>query len=74
MFRLDVEPPVAPDDERLDRAVALAASADVAIVVVGTTDEVESESFDRPSLGLPGRQDELIRARRCRRTRGPWSS
>ena len=61
VFRLDVEPPVAPDDERLDRAVALAASADVAIVVVGTTDEVESESFDRPSLGLPGRQDELIR-------------
>ena len=60
VFRLDVEPPVAPDDERLDRAVALAASADVAIVVVGTTDEVESESFDRPSLGLPGRQDELI--------------
>ena len=61
VFRLDVEPPVAPDDERLERAVALAASADVAIVVVGTTDEVESESFDRPSLGLPGRQDELIR-------------
>ena len=61
VFRLDVEPPVAPDDERLDRAVSLAASADVAIVVVGTTDEVESESFDRPSLGLPGRQDELIR-------------
>ena len=60
VFRLDVEPPVAPDDERLDRAVALAASADVAIVVVGTTDEVESESFDRSSLGLPGRQDELI--------------
>ena len=61
VFRLDVEPPVAPDDERLDRAVVLAASADVAIVVVGTTDEVESESFDRSSLGLPGRQDELIR-------------
>ena len=60
VFRLDVEPPVAPDDERLERAVALAASADVAVVVVGTTDEVESESFDRVSLGLPGRQDELI--------------
>jgi beta-glucosidase len=61
VFRLDVEPPAAPDDERLARAVALAEQADVAIVVVGTTEEVESESFDRMSLGLPGRQDELVR-------------
>ena len=73
VFRLDVEPPAAPDDERLERAVALAASADVAIVVVGTTDEVESESFDRPSLGLPGRQDELIRRVASANPR-PWSS
>ena len=38
-----------------------AAAADVAIVVVGTTEEVESEGFDRESLALPGRQDELVR-------------
>ena len=44
----------------LDRAVDLAASADVAVVVVGTTEEVESEGFDRMSLALPGRQDELV--------------
>ena len=35
--------------------------ADVAVVVVGTTEEVESEGFDRDSLALPGRQDELVR-------------
>jgi beta-glucosidase len=34
----------------------------VAVVVVGTNEEVESEGFDRTSLALPGRQDELVRA------------
>ena len=28
--------------------------------MVGTTEEVESEGFDRDSLALPGRQDELV--------------
>jgi beta-glucosidase len=49
------------DEEELERAVTLAAEADVAVVVVGTTEEVESEGFDRDSLALPGRQDELVR-------------
>jgi len=49
-----------PDAEELERAVALAAEADVAVVVVGTTEEVESEGYDRDSLALPGRQDELV--------------
>jgi beta-glucosidase len=31
------------------------------VVVVGTSDEIESEGFDRASLALPGRQDELVR-------------
>jgi len=48
------------DDAELDRAVTVAARADVAVVVVGTTEEVESEGFDRTSLALPGRQDELV--------------
>jgi beta-glucosidase len=30
------------------------------VVVVGTTEQVESEGFDRKSLALPGRQDELV--------------
>jgi beta-glucosidase len=49
-------------EELFDAAVAAALAADVAIVVVGTTDEVESEGFDRTDLKLPGRQDELVMA------------
>lgn len=48
-------------DDLLERAVAAAAAADVAVVVVGTTEEWESEGYDRDSLHLPGRQDELVR-------------
>jgi beta-glucosidase len=51
-----------PDDGLgIDRAVAAARAADVAVVVVGTTDEWESEGHDRQSMDLPGRQDELVR-------------
>jgi beta-glucosidase len=46
--------------EALTRAVEAAAAADVAIVVVGTTPEWESEGFDRRSMALPGEQDQLI--------------
>ncbi|PXA68743.1 beta-glucosidase family protein [Cryobacterium arcticum] len=46
----------------LAEAVAAACAADVAIVVVGTNAQVESEGFDRSDLDLPGRQDELVRA------------
>jgi beta-glucosidase len=60
-FSLNLEPPHGSDDEEIDRAVSLAGSSDVAVVVVGTTEEVESEGFDRGSLRLPGRQDELVR-------------
>ena len=60
-FQLNVEPPYASDEEELERAVAPPRDADVAVVVVGTTEEVESEGFDRESLALPGRQDELVR-------------
>lgn len=53
--------PPGPDEEGLiAEAVALAARSDVAVVVVGTTEQVESEGFDRTSLALPGRQDELV--------------
>jgi beta-glucosidase len=59
-FQLGHMDPRPSDDELLAQAVALAAQADVAIVVVGTTEHVESEGFDRPSLALPGRQNELV--------------
>jgi beta-glucosidase len=61
-FQLNLEPPFGDPDEELARAVALARDADVALVVVGTTPEVESEGFDRSTLALPGRQDELVAA------------
>jgi beta-glucosidase len=50
-----------PDEEAaLDDAVRAAAAADVAVLVVGSAETTESEGFDRETLRLPGRQDELI--------------
>jgi beta-glucosidase len=44
-----------------DAAVA-AAEADVAVVVVGLTEEQETEAVDKQTLRLPGRQDDLVEA------------
>jgi len=46
----------------LERAVRAAADADLAVVVVGTSSEWETEGNDRESIALPGRQAELIEA------------
>lgn len=48
--------------ELIAEAVEAARAADTAIVVVGTTERVESEGFDRTGLRLPGHQDDLVRA------------
>jgi beta-glucosidase len=48
--------------DSLERAVALAASSDVALLFVGLSEEWESEGFDRPNLELAGKQRELIEA------------
>ncbi|MGW8567500.1 beta-d-glucosidase [Isoptericola sp. NPDC055881] len=48
-------------DDELAAAADAARAADVAVVVVGTTPEVESEGYDRADLALPGTQDELVR-------------
>jgi beta-glucosidase len=56
-----LQPPYAGDDLEIQRAVTLAAAADVAVVVVGNTEETQSEGHDRSSLVLSGRQDELVR-------------
>lgn len=53
--------PDADDDVLMADAVRAAGRADVAVVVVGSAPATESEGFDRSSLALPGRQDELIR-------------
>ena len=46
------------EDDKIVKAVALAKSSDIAIVVAGIN---EGESQDRSNLDLPGRQEELIR-------------
>jgi beta-glucosidase len=61
MVQLNLVPPHGTDDQEIAAAVALAAVSDAAVVVVGTTAEVESEGFDRTTLALPGRQDDLVR-------------
>lgn len=57
---------IEPDENDPDRLIADAAeaarAAEVAVVVVGTNSQVESEGYDRDTLDLPGRQDDLVRA------------
>jgi beta-glucosidase len=57
-FELGAARPAVADP--IGRAVAAAAEADVAIVVVGSNSQWETEGNDRPDLGLVGGQDELI--------------
>ncbi|WP_274915861.1 beta-glucosidase family protein [Streptomyces sp. WZ-12] len=59
-FALGHGEPQLDDDAEIAEAVRAAAGADAAVVVVATTEEVESEGFDRTDLRLPGRQDELV--------------
>lgn len=57
--RLGGCPKIDPN-QAIQEAVDLASKSDVVIYIGGLTPEWESEGFDRPSLLLPGRQDELI--------------
>jgi beta-glucosidase len=50
------------DDAGIERAADLARDADAVVVIVGTDQTVESEGFDRATMDLPGRQDDLVRA------------
>ena len=58
--RIGASPPDTGDE--FERAVASASEADVAVVVVGSNGQWESEGHDRPDLSLPGRQRELVEA------------
>lgn len=51
-----------PTAEALAAATEAAAAADVAVVVVGLTEEQETEAVDKTTLRLPGAQDDLVRA------------
>ncbi|MCX5557398.1 glycoside hydrolase family 3 protein [Streptomyces sp. NBC_00038] len=61
-FALAHQEPQRDADELIAEAVEAARAADTAVVVVATTDRVESEGFDRKDLRLPGRQDDLLHA------------
>ncbi|MFI5470027.1 beta-glucosidase [Streptomyces cacaoi] len=61
-FALAHQEPQRDPDELIAEAVEAARAADTAVVVVATTERVESEGFDRKDLRLPGRQDDLVRA------------
>ena len=54
-------PPGSTPYEEIAEAAAAAQAADVAVVVVGTNEEVESEGWDRTGLDLPGHQNDLVR-------------
>jgi beta-glucosidase len=61
-FTAGWRPVVDRPDDLIAEAVEGARSADVAVVVVGTNEKVESEGFDRTHLSLPGHQDALVAA------------
>ncbi len=62
-LRAGRRPPALDDDAAIRQAVDAAREADLAIVVVGTTEEIESEARDRTDLELcPARQDDLVKA------------
>src|SRR6516164_5407817 len=62
--------PSADEQTLMAQAVAAAAAADLAVVIVGSAETSESEGYDRDTLALPGRQDELVQrvAAACPRT------
>ncbi|MET7639209.1 glycoside hydrolase family 3 C-terminal domain-containing protein [Streptomyces sp. NPDC005438] len=61
-FALTHREPRRDPGELIAEAVRAARRARVAVVVVATTDRVESEGFDRDHLRLPGHQDALVEA------------
>ncbi|GAB1856701.1 glycoside hydrolase family 3 C-terminal domain-containing protein [Flavobacteriaceae bacterium MHTCC 0001] len=50
------------DEETIKEAVALAKTSDYVVMVVGNDESTATETKDRTSLSLPGRQHELIKA------------
>ncbi|MFG2022109.1 glycoside hydrolase family 3 protein [Streptomyces sp. NPDC048825] len=61
-FTFAHQEPQRDPDELIAEAAEAARAADTAVVVIATTERVESEGFDRKDLRLPGRQDDLVRA------------
>ena len=55
-------PAPAPPERAIATAVEAVRAADVAVVVVGLTEEQETEAVDKHTLALPGEQDALVSA------------
>jgi beta-glucosidase len=53
--------PQRDDDELIEEAARAADDSDVAVVVIGSAEGTESEGYDKDTMVLPGRQDELVR-------------
>ncbi len=49
-----------PGEDKIKKAVQTAKNSDAAIIFAGTSNNFESEGFDRKDLVLPGDQDKLI--------------
>ena len=50
------------DQKKIDEAVALAKKSNTVVLVVGNDETTATETLDRLSLNLPGKQHELIKA------------
>jgi beta-glucosidase len=61
-YGLIARPVRRPTEQVIVEAVAAARNADVAVVVVGLTEEQETEAVDKDTLRLPGDQDALVSA------------
>ena len=59
-LRLGIAPHL-DDEELIEQAAQAASESDIAVVVIGSAEGTESEGSDKPSMVLPGRQDELVR-------------
>jgi len=53
--------PQRDDEELIEEAARAADDSDVAVVVIGSAEGTESEGYDKDSMVLTGRQDELVR-------------
>jgi beta-glucosidase len=62
LFGLVARPAPRAEDDVVAEAVRTAADADVAVVVVGLTEEQETEAVDKSTIRLPGAQDRLVSA------------
>lgn len=59
-LRLGIAPQM-DDEDLIEEAAQAASDADIAVVVIGSAEGNESEGYDKDTMVLPGRQDELVR-------------